>query len=438
MSYASASSSKLQVTTHWLKPVLPAAGGETTLLIRLIAAPDPDGQPAAPLDVAFVLDRSGSMRGSKLALAKEAVSLGLERLRPSDRAALVIYDDEVEVMQPLADATPELITRIERTLRPLDAGGSTYLSGGWVAGCQQLANAPVEDAGRTRLRRVILLTDGLANVGILDPQELSRHTNQLRKRGITTTTVGVGLGFDEGLLFAMAEAGGGNFVYADSEQRLRTFFAQELQEMLSVASTTTTLHLTFPHGVRGRVISAFPVDRDGRTIKIAVGDIPAGDVIDLVATLQGQPGVPGDILPLRASCHWTDPSTDLRHRWDISPTPLERVSAEELAATPVDALVQERAALQHAAAERRAGLELDRAGRLAESRAALARSRDLLAAAPQTADVREQAADSDYLADYSLDAPIDSHTRKAAQMREHLRRHGRPTAPHVSPTDRGR
>lgn len=430
MSHTSSSdaASKFQITTHWLKPLLPASGGEATLLVRLIAAPDPNARLAAPLDVAFVLDRSGSMSGQKLALAKEGVAL--ERLRPVDRVALVIYDDEVEVVQPLTDASPAALTSLQRALRPLDAGGSTFLSGGWVAGCQELANAPAGDTGRTRIRRTILLTDGLANVGILDPQELAKHASQLRKRGIVTTTVGVGMGFDEGLLFAMAEAGGGNFVYAENAPVLRNFFAQELQEMLQIASTTTTLHLTLPQRVRGELVSAFPVEREGKTLKVAIGDVPAGDVIDLVFTLRGEPGVPGEILPLRASCHWTDPTTDYRHRWDISPSPLERASIEEIAALEADPLVRERAALQEAAAERRAGLELDRAGRHADSRARMSRSRALLMAAPQTAEVREQFVDSSLMADFSLNAPIDSHTRKEAQMREHLRRRGRPTDPH--------
>ena len=422
-------SGKFKITTHWLRPLVPASGGETTLLIRLIAAPDPNARLAAPVDVAFVLDRSGSMGGEKLALAKEGISLALERLRPTDRMALVIYDDEVEVVQPLTDASETALARLQRALRPLDAGGSTFLSGGWIAGCQELANAPAGDTGRTRIRRVILLTDGLANVGILDPQELAKHASQLRKRGIVTTTVGVGLGFDEGLLFAMAEAGGGNFVYAENAQVLRNFFAQELQEMLQIASTATTLHLTFPHRVRGKLVSAFPVERDGKTFKVAVGDVPAGDVIDLVFTITGEPGAPGDLLPFRASCHWTDPTTDYRHRWDVSPSPLERASAEEVAATPADQLVAERAALQHAAAERRAGLELDRAGRHRESRARMEQSVAYLRAAPRSEEVDNLIFDSEVLAEMPWDAPIDNHERKAAQMREHQRRHGRPTEP---------
>ena len=427
MSYTSASAtpSKLQITSHWLKPLLPDSGGETTLLIRLTAAPDPNARLAAPLDVAFVLDRSGSMRGSKLALAKEGVALALERLRPIDRAALVIYDDEVEVVHPLSDTTPAMIDQFQRALRPLDSGGSTFLSGGWVAGCQELANGPADDGGRTRIRRVILLTDGLANVGILDPQELAKHASQLRKRGIVTTTVGVGLGFDEGLLLAMAEAGGGNFVYADSPLVLRSFFAQELQEMLQVASARTTLHLTLPDGVRGRLVSTFPVERERKTLKVALGEVPAGDVIDLVFTLQGAPGTAGDLLPMVATCHWTDPSTDERHRWDISPTPLERASAEEFDATEADPLVRERAALQEAAAERRAGLELDRAGRRLESRARLARAARIVGNLPWSQDVEDDLRVSEDLHSFPVSAPIDSHTRKSSDMRDHMRRRGR-------------
>jgi hypothetical protein len=139
--------------------------------------------------------------------------------------------------------------------------------------------------------------------------------------------------------------------------------------------------------------------------------------------------VPGEILPLRASCHWTDPTTDYRHRWDISPSPLERATAQEVAATEPDQLVAERAALQRAAAERRAGLELDRAGRYRESRLRMEQSVAYLRAAPQSLEVNLEISESLGFANMPASAPIDNHQRKAAQMREHQRRHGRPTEP---------
>ncbi|MDF2759336.1 MAG: hypothetical protein K0S99_1968, partial [Thermomicrobiales bacterium] len=219
-----------RVEARWERPLIAAGGGATTLLVRIIAAPGDETETsrAAPLDVAFVLDRSGSMQGGKLDLAKEGVDLAVARLRDADRAALVVYDDEVDTVQPLAPATPRLKSSLRLALHGVDPGGSTYLSGGWIAGCQQLAEATTvanADATATRIRRVILLTDGLANVGILDPGMLARHAGELRRRGIATTTVGVGQDFDEGLLSAMAEAGGGNFQYVANPEGLRAFFA---------------------------------------------------------------------------------------------------------------------------------------------------------------------------------------------------------------------
>ncbi len=163
-----------RLEAQWEKPLIAASGGEATLLVRIIAAAEDETETrrAAPLDVAFVLDRSGSMQGGKLDLAKEGVDLAVARLRDADRAALVVYDDEVDTVQPLAPATPRLKASLRLALHGVDPGGSTYLSGGWVAGCHQLAEAtPVTDADSTatRIRRVIVLTDGLANVGILDP-----------------------------------------------------------------------------------------------------------------------------------------------------------------------------------------------------------------------------------------------------------------------------
>src|SRR3954449_4283600 len=115
------------VEARWEKPLIAANGGEVTLLVRVIAATDEiETSRAAPLDVAFVLDRSGSMHGGKLDLAKEGVDLAVARLRDADRTALVVYDDEVDTVQPLAPATPRLKASLRLALHGVDPGGSTY------------------------------------------------------------------------------------------------------------------------------------------------------------------------------------------------------------------------------------------------------------------------------------------------------------------------
>jgi Ca-activated chloride channel homolog len=393
-----------RVEARWEKPLIAASGGQATLLVRVIAAADDETETsrAAPLDVAFVLDRSGSMRGGKLDLAKEGVDLAVARLRDADRAALVVYDDEVDTVQPLAPATPRLKASLRLALHGVDPGGSTYLSGGWIAGCHQLAEAPPvtgADATATRIRRVILLTDGLANVGILDPGMLARHAGELWRRGIATTAVGVGQDFDEGLLSAMAEAGGGNFQYIAGPDGLRAFFTQELQELFSVAATGLVVTLVLPPGVDAELVSAFPLERRGNALDVAIGDLPAGDEIDLVFTVRAGYGNAGDLLPVGVTACWTDPRAD--------------------------DLVVERSARQRAAAERRAGLELDRAGLFTESRARMRQSQAFLSAAPMTAAVEADLAVTEALASAPATSAYGSHVRKSAQLREDQRRRGR-------------
>jgi Ca-activated chloride channel homolog len=431
-----------RIEAQWEKPLIATSGGEATLLVRVIAAIEDEAETnrAAPLDVAFVLDRSGSMQGGKLDLAKEGVDLAVAKLRDADRAALVVYDDEVDVEQPLAAATPRLKAGLRLALHGVDPGGSTYLSGGWVAGCQQLAEAtPVAytDATATRIRRVILLTDGLANVGILDPGVLARHAGELRRRGIATTTVGVGQDFDEGLLSAMAEAGGGNFQYVADPEGLRAFFAHELQELFSVAATGLVVTLVLPPGVAAELVSAFPLETRGNALDVAIGDLAAGDEIDLIFTVRAGVGNAGDLLPVGVTTCWTDPRADARREINATLDPLRRVEEGEVTAGTADDLVVERAARQRAAAERRAGLELDRAGRFAESRARMRRSQDLLAAAPMTAEVQDDFAASMALASAPLTSSYGSHTRKSAQLRETLRRRGR-QGPELDPPVDGR
>jgi Ca-activated chloride channel family protein len=417
----------LQLESRWLKPVVPRGGGEAVLLVRLSAANCAPDDRQAPLDVAFVLDRSGSMANGKLDLAKSGVDLAVAGLRGEDRVALVVYDDDVDTVHPLQAATPRSKTSLRLTLHGVDPGGSTNLSAGWLAGCGELANAAAadEDGKATRIRRVILLTDGLANVGITAPHDLAGHASELRRRGIATTTIGVGQDFDEGLLSAMAEAGGGNFQYAANAHALRDFFNQELQALLSVTATGLTVTLQTPPGVTTDLIAAFPVEsRDGRT-EVAVGDVVAGDEIDLVFSLRIGAGSGDAALPIDVTATWTDPRADLRRELAASPAQLRFADQATFEGTPPDPMAEERAALQRAAAERRAGLELDRLGRYEESRARMFLSQQHLQAAPMTMAVRAELQESESLAAAPASMPYPSHARKLAQYQADLRRRGR-------------
>jgi len=401
----------LSLAAAWERPVIDAAGDETALVVT-VSAPDRGTGTVptrTPIDVAFVLDRSGSMAGEKLALVKEAVDVALDHLSAHDRVALVIFDDSVDTLHDLAPATPEVKATIRRRLGRVDAGGSTYLSGGWLAGCRQLADAEAIGSGLVRPRRTILLTDGQANVGITDNAELEKHATELRVRGITATTIGVGLGFDELLLSAMAEAGGGAFQFIAHPRELSPFFAGEIADLLAIAAMNPRLRLTLPHGVRADLVNAFPAQREGKTITVDLRDLAAGDTLRLVFDMRVAAGTVGSTVAPSMKLSWTDDAG--RHRVVEPVDALTRARRETVAATPVDDALRTTVVLERAAKTQREAIALDREGRFEESRRLFAANRDMLMHAPQTDDIRREASLHEALAAAPM-APLPEATRK--------------------------
>ena len=398
--------SSLSFESRWGRAVVSDQGDRTDLLIRITASKPGGSQPKrAPVDVAFVLDRSGSMGGEKIQVSKHAVDVALDQLQEQDRATIVAFDDEISLLHQLAPATMLNRIAMRASLYRLDARGSTDLGGGWLTGCQQLAAAE-SGRGDVRLKRAIVLTDGMANVGITDPGELAHHAGELRSRGIATTTLGIGAGFDEFLLAEMAEAGGGNFEYLASARQLVPFFSRELGELLATVAANLTLTVTLPYGMRGTVLGNVPHTREGKTFTISLGDVTAGETIDLLLHLGTRDGAPGDLLPLAITARWTETERGTHGTWKGDQPPLMRVRADEAAATPIDPMVQERTALHRAADARRQAMLLDRKGDHAGSRHMLRDAQTLLQAAPQTAGILHEMADLSAIADADATQPL--------------------------------
>ena len=257
------------------------ARSERFLLAEVVAptvAPDPSRR-RPPVNLAFVLDRSGSMGGqNKLGLAKQAVVEAVHRLEAEDRFAVVTYDDQLEVAIPATVASPAERGRTAERLSRVDARGSTNLHGGWLTGCEQVAAALAPDG----INRVLLLTDGLANVGITDHDELQRLAGTLRDRGITTSTFGVGNDFDETLLQGMADSGGGHFYFIGDVAQMRDHITSEVGETLEVVAREVVLELVLPDGVRVEPLSPFRVEQHAGTARVFLGDMVSGQVLSIV------------------------------------------------------------------------------------------------------------------------------------------------------------
>jgi Ca-activated chloride channel family protein len=375
----------LAIETAWERPLVSVDGGETALVVTIRAAEQEASAQRTPVDVAFVLDHSGSMAGEKLDLVKEAVDVALDHLAAKDRVSLIVFDSEVSTLHKLREADAEVKATIRRRLNRVQAGSSTYLSGGWFAGCQELAGH--ESKTDPRPRRALLLTDGLANEGITEHQALTKHANELRLRGITTTAIGVGSGFDELLLSGMAEAGGGTFQYIAQPSELSAFFENEIGNLLAITAIHPRLRLTLPDGIHAHLINAFPHHREGKTITVDLRDLSVGDEVMLVFDASVAPGVAGSSLVPAFDLRWTETVTNERSRLQGQAVSIARVTSEDAADVLPDDDVAVTVAIERAAKAQREAIELDRAGRFEESRSAFRVAHNMMTAAPATPEI---------------------------------------------------
>jgi Ca-activated chloride channel family protein len=251
---------------------------ERFVLVELDAPQAPRQAQREPVNLAFVLDRSGSMSGEKLALAKQAIETAIDRLLPTDRFAIVCYDDRIDLVVETTSASREAKTNAIDRLRAIDARGSTDLAGGWLRGAEQVALAMTT----VGVNRTLVLTDGLANVGIVDPAELARHARELRDRGVTTTTFGVGADFDEALLQSMADAGGGHFYFIEQAAQIQDQIATEVGELLQVVARDAVLEITAPESVAVAMLSPYPLERRGSRLHVLLGDLVAEQRLEVV------------------------------------------------------------------------------------------------------------------------------------------------------------
>ena len=257
---------RFQVETD--RPLI-ANDSQTRYVLATIVAPEGAPRQRPPVNLGLVIDRSGSMGGDKIRLAKDAAVAAIRRLDSRDRFCVVTYDDVVDVVVPSTVATGNAVADAVRAIMSIEARGSTDLCGGWLRCCEQVAMFQAPDA----VTRVLLLTDGLANQGVTDPAEIIGHAGELRRRGVSTTTIGVGEDFDEHLLGRMADEGGGHFYFVERDEQIPRAIETEVGESLEVTVRGAQLRVG-PAAVASVVpIAPFPTRREGDEWVIELGDM---------------------------------------------------------------------------------------------------------------------------------------------------------------------
>ncbi|MEO8437748.1 MAG: VWA domain-containing protein [Chloroflexota bacterium] len=261
--------------------IRPNAHSGRFLLASIVAPRATTERARPPVNLAIVLDRSGSMSGDKLRVAKQAVEEAIGRLQPDDRFSVVVYDDKVDVVIESTTASSEARRGAVDRLRTVEARGSTNLGEGWLRGCEQVAS---HLSGRG-VDRCLLLTDGLANVGITDPAALATHAAELRARGVSTSTFGVGNDFDERLLQDLADAGGGHFYYIADAPQIRDAITSEVGETLEVVARDVALELTARDDIRVEPISPYVAQAHGNRTLVSLGDLGSEQAVEVVLRL---------------------------------------------------------------------------------------------------------------------------------------------------------
>jgi Ca-activated chloride channel family protein len=212
------------------------------------------------VNIAIVLDTSGSMQGEKIRRAKDAALASLDRLGPNDIVSVLAYDDTVDVLVPATKLVDKAAVRA--AIQRLEAGGSTALFAGVSKGAAELRKF----LNRQRVNRLLLLSDGQANIGPSSPGELGEMGASLIKEGISVTTFGLGLGYNEDLMAQLARRSDGNHYFIEHATDLARRFDYEFDDVLSVAAQEVTVRITVADGVRPVRVLGREADITGQTV----------------------------------------------------------------------------------------------------------------------------------------------------------------------------
>jgi len=248
-----------------------AQGLANEIIMRLtVLAPEltQTQRPRMPLNIGLVIDRSGSMSGQKLTDAIAACQRIVGRLTSEDRCTIVTFDDRASLLADGNYVTPAQRTLISTALGMVRDGGSTNLSGGWQLAADTLLT---HHARNGYVSRALLLTDGQANVGITSEAELSIIASNYHSRGVSTSTYGLGGGYNEDLLTSIATQGRGNHQFIEQSVDIDRYFSDELQELFAVSLRNATITIPIPNGFSVEVVGQLPHRNTDTQLVIEIG-----------------------------------------------------------------------------------------------------------------------------------------------------------------------
>jgi Ca-activated chloride channel family protein len=255
----------------------------------------------APVNLALVIDRSGSMSGFKLNQAKQAARQLISQLAEGDRLTLVHYGSDVKSMEGLMATA----SNKERLLAYVDGiwdDGGTNIGAGLTTARDLLLSARSD----FKVNRLILISDGNPTEGVVEFEGLTSIVREIRGYGVSVSSIGVGEDFNEQLMAALAEVGAGAYAYLQDASQLAAIFEKDLNAAGTQVARGVTLTFRVPEGARfNRVLGYSQVSRrrlesGGELVSVSLPDFAAGQHERVVAHLSITGSAPGSSVDVAA------------------------------------------------------------------------------------------------------------------------------------------
>ncbi len=252
-------------------PVLEAGRAQTAYLkVGMEGFKMETEEERTPINVALVLDKSGSMSGEKIRRARKAAIMAVKRLHDDDIVSVILYDDDVKVLVPATKAQ-ERDAIIEK-IRTVGAGGSTALYAGVKEGGRQVKKF----LDKNRINRIVLMSDGLANVGPDSVEEVAGLGSKLHEGGIAVTTIGLGTGYNEDMMTQLAVRSEGNHFFAENARDLEKGFDLEFSIGMAVVAQNVKVNIRCAEQVRPMKLLNGDGKIDGNTVSLGINQIYSG------------------------------------------------------------------------------------------------------------------------------------------------------------------
>jgi Ca-activated chloride channel family protein len=356
---ARAATDRVTCTIELDRNLLAAEAVQRTVMkvaLRASAVTTTDERP--PVNLVVVLDRSGSMGGDKIERAKEAAMEALHRLGPKDLFSLVLYDHEVETVVPPQSASN--VEWIEGRIRKIQSRGNTALFAGVSQGAAEMRK---NLENRKYVPRILLLSDGQANVGPSAPEDLGRLGAALMKEGVAVTTVGVGTDYNEDLMTRLSQNSDGNAYFAANSAELPRIFNAELGGVLKVVARQVVLEITCTSGVKPLRIIGREGRIHGNTVEITLNQLYGGQEKYALIEVEVPAASANEERKIAvASCRYADAITQDDGKASTHAT--VRFSRDEKAVSgSFNAMVQRDIAFNTAAIANEAAISLNDAGK---------------------------------------------------------------------------